>query len=334
MGGIRKPEGDSGKTRVDLRFAETADLEELTLDEGDGHGDHGLALVVIAHPERRSLGRRYDLTRGHTLRIGRSPECEIDLPDAPLLSREHALVRWDDSGIWVEDLNSTNGTFVNEARIEGRHILTSGDRVQCGGVHFKFLMEHDVEAAYFETLHRLALQDPLTGIANRRLFDEELQREFARALRHGRNLSLILFDIDNFKEINDRQGHACGDLVLQHIARTGREQMRREELFGRLGGDEFGILCPEADSGGAAVLAERLRSAISCAPVTVEGEEAPPRITCSFGVAQFDPAMETAEALFEAADQALYRSKNGGRNRISIHSGHGEGAPIRPGEGH
>ncbi len=323
MGGIRNSEGDSGKTRSDLRFAETDVLEEVMPARTKEPEGHGLALVVIAHPERRFLGRRYDLPRGHSLRIGRSPECEINLPDAPLLSREHALIRWDDSGIWVEDLDSTNGTFINETRIENHHLLTSGDRIECGGIHFKFLQEHDVEAAYFETLHRLALQDPLTGIANRRLFDEELHREFARALRHGRNLSLILFDIDNLKEINDRQGHVCGDLVLQYIARTGREQMRREELFGRLGGDEFGILCPEADSGGAAVLAERLRSAISGTPITVEGEEVPLRITCSFGVAQFDPAMETAEALFEAADQALYRSKNGGRNRISIHSGRG-----------
>jgi len=315
---MREPEQDDGKTRIDLRFAETVDLAELRQEEGRQDED-SLALVVIAHPQRRTLGRRFDLQHGRVLRIGRSPDCEIDLPDAPLLSREHALVRWDDTGIWIEDLNSTNGTFVNETRIAGRQLLASGDRVQCGGVHFKFLKEHDVEAAYFETLHRLALQDPLTGIANRRLFDEELQREFSRALRHGRKLSLILFDLDNLKEINDVHGHSCGDLVLQHIAETGRRQMRREEIFGRLGGDEFGILCPEVDSGGAAVLAERLRSAVGGRSVHLEYAGPPLRVTCSFGIAQFEPGMETAEALFEAADRALYRAKNGGRNRISIH---------------
>jgi diguanylate cyclase len=334
---------DGNEHEARERFAKTVDLEESEESERIRGADEALVLVLIAHPHQRSLGRRHHLKKGSATQIGRSPECEIDFPDVPLLSRAHARIGWDDSGVWVEDLDSTNGTFVNQVRIEGRVVLDSGDRIQCGGVHFKFLRELDVEAAYYETLHQLALQDALTEIANKRLFDEELDREFSRARRHDRRLSLILFDVDDFKHINDVHGHLSGDLVLQHIARIGRREMRREELFGRLGGDEFGVLSPEVEADGARVLAERLRTVIADSPLTTESVEAarksptfsdvgqrppetiaaaitrgPLNVTCSFGVAELEPDMENIEAFYAAADEALYASKNGGRNRVTV----------------
>lgn len=335
---------DGDDRAAEERFAKTVDLEDSEETEKIRAADEALVLVLIAHPQQRSLGQRHHLKQGSAIEVGRSPECEIDFPDVPLLSRVHARIGWDDGGVWVEDLDSTNGTFVNQMRIEDRGILESGDRIQCGGVHFKFLRELDVEAAYYETLHQLALQDALTEIANKRLFDEELDREFSRARRHDRQLSLILFDIDDFKQINDLHGHLCGDFVLQQIARIGRREMRREELLGRLGGDEFGILSPEVEADGATVLAERLRAAIAESPITAElidtplkvprsfgAAQLPPetvtaeiietplRVTCSFGVAQLTPEMATAETFYIAADKALYASKSGGRNRVTVY---------------
>ncbi len=334
---------DGNEHEAQERFAKTADLEESVESERIRAADEALVLVLIAHPHQRSLGRRHHLKKGSTTQVGRSPECEIDFPDVPLLSRVHARIGWDDSGVWVEDIDSTNGTFVNQVRIEGRVVLSSGDRIQCGGVHFKFLRELDVEAAYYETLHQLALQDALTEIANKRLFDEELDREFSRARRHDRRLSLILFDVDDFKNINDVHGHLTGDLVLQHIARIGKREMRREELFGRLGGDEFGILSPEVEADGARVLAERLRAVIAGSSITTEAVEMslnaprspdaprtshetlaapiikePLSVSCSFGVAELTSDVANPEAFFAAADEALYASKNGGRNRVTV----------------
>jgi len=335
---------DTEENEPEERFAKTVDLEESAESEKIRSAEDALVLVLIAHPQQRSLGQRHHLKRESTIEVGRAPECEINFPDVPLLSRVHSRIGWDEDGVWVEDLDSTNGTFVNQVRIDDRCILQSGDRIQCGGVHFKFLRELDVEAAYYETLHQLALQDALTEIANKRLFDEELDREFSRARRHDRELSLILFDIDDFKQINDLHGHLCGDFVLQEIAKIGRREMRREELLGRLGGDEFGILSPEVEADGAMVLAERLRTAIAESTISAEiieaplktpgstgvtqlppevatGEiiEKPLRVTCSFGVAQLTPEMATAEIFYAAADKALYASKSGGRNRVTVY---------------
>jgi diguanylate cyclase (GGDEF)-like protein len=276
-------------------------------------------LVLIAHPAGRVLGKRHQLTPGTTIEVGRAPECKLDFPDVPSLSRIHARIGYHDDGVWVEDQGSTNGSFVNHWRIKRRRTLESGDRLQFGEVHFKFLRELDVEAAYFDTLHQLALQDGLTEVANKRRFDDELEREFARARRHDRQLSLILFDVDDFKQINDEHGHLTGDYVLQEIARVADRHMRREEILARLGGDEFGILSPEVGVDGAATLAERLRANIEEHLFDAEFISSPPEVTCSFGVAELTDDMTTAERLFAAADSALYDSKTAGRNRVTVH---------------
>lgn len=294
------------------------DLDDTSESEVvDQHGGEPI-LVLIAHPHQRLLGKRWLLSPEQPLTIGRAHACELDFPDIPSLSREHARVESDDDGVWVRDLDSTNGTYVNHLRIGGRRALESGDRLQCGEVHFKFLRELDVEAAYFSTLHQMALQDGLTEIANKRRFDDELGREVSRARRYLRNLSLVLFDVDDFKPINDRHGHLAGDFVLQEISRIALEHMRREEILARIGGDEFGILIPEIDADGARVVAERIRAAIEEHEFCPELASAPLRVTCSFGIAQLGPETAAPEDLFSGADNALYDSKVSGRNRVTV----------------
>jgi diguanylate cyclase (GGDEF)-like protein len=276
-------------------------------------------LVMIAHPQQRVLGKRFYITADSVIHVGRLPECEIDFPDVPSMSREHARFGADEDGVWVRDLNSTNGTFVNHRRIEGRCYLESGDRLQFGEVHFKFLRELDVEAAYFDTLHQLALQDGLTEIANKRRFDDEMAREFSRARRHDRQLALILFDVDDLKTINDAHGHLTGDYMLQEIARLVDKHMRREEILARLGGDEFGILSPEVSASGAETVARRLRENVAEHTFTPDFISSELQVTCSFGVAELTNDMQSAEDLFSAADNALYDSKAAGRNRVTVH---------------
>jgi diguanylate cyclase (GGDEF)-like protein len=163
-------------------------------------------------------------------------------------------------------------------------------------------------------VERQALIDGLTGIANRRQCEEALTTEIARAERLGSTLTLVLGDLDDFKAVNDAHGHTVGDDVLRAFAGVLRATVRDSDLAGRWGGEEFVLLLPGADSFGGAQLAERVREALAeCSFQGRDGEEV--RVTCSFGVAQHQPAGRERE-LFSAADRALYKAKSTGKNRV------------------
>ena len=272
-------------------------------------------IIVIAHPKNKLLGTRFRLVQGSSLEIGRSPMAEVSLPEVLSISRNHARIEYLEGLVAIEDLGSTNGTYVNDRRIEGSTVLHSGDRFQVGAVHFKFLHERDVEHAYHEAIFDLVTRDGLTGVANKRKFDEELEREFARARRYKRPLSVIFMDVDHFKKVNDTHGHLAGDFVLKQITARVEGLLRPEQVFARVGGEEFAILCPETDGASAATFSERLRETIGASPFRHGDIEV--RVTGSFGVGEFLPGMASPQALCEAADRALYRSKNSGRDRVT-----------------
>lgn len=273
-------------------------------------------LILIAHPDNKGLGTRYLLTHGGSLEIGRSPSVAISLPDVLSVSRNHARVDYTGDGVVVQDLGSTNGSYVNDQKIRSSQLLRSGDRIQVGAVHFKFLLERDVEAAYHEAIYNLMMRDGLTGAYNKRKFDEELQRETGRAHRYRRPLSLVLLDLDHFKGINDSQGHLCGDFVLKQVADVARELLRLEQILARVGGEEFAVLCPETDAEGAMQLAERLRAELAEHSFHYASLEL--SLTSSFGVAELDAELSEPRQLYEAADRALYRAKRAGRNRVVL----------------
>ncbi len=191
-------------------------------------------IILIAHPDNARLGTRYRLVSGSTLEIGRADSVEISLPEVRSISRSHARLRYQGRKVTVEDAGSTNGTFVNDQRVDGPALLRSGDRFQVGSVHFKFLHEQDVEHAYHEAIYQMVMRDGLTEALNQRKFHEELAREYARAERHDRPLTLVLFDLDSFKEVNDTHGHLCGDMVLKQVAASVREHIRAEQVFARM----------------------------------------------------------------------------------------------------
>jgi two-component system, cell cycle response regulator len=313
------PEGDT-----------TADLSaklERTFVEGDTGELVGVRpirmpaieahLILFAHPENQMLGRRYRLPPGAQLEIGRATGAGISMPDVRSLSRLHARLGHLGDVVLIEDLESTNGTYVNDEKVSGSRRLRSGDRFQVGAVHFKFLHEKDPETAYHEAIHQLVMCDGLTGIFNKRKFEEELEREFGRGRRHERPLSLVFFDIDHFKTINDTYGHLCGDYVLQQISKQTQPYLRPEQVFARVGGEEFAILCPETQSQQAVVLADKLRQRFAAERYAYGDQEL--QITCSFGVAELDGSLRTPADLYHAADQAMYRSKREGRDRVSLH---------------
>jgi diguanylate cyclase (GGDEF)-like protein len=165
-----------------------------------------------------------------------------------------------------------------------------------------------------ELVERQALVDMLTGLANRRASEQALHAELARSDRLGTALSLVLADLDDFKAVNDAHGHAAGDELLRTFASVLRDTIREADLAGRWGGEEFVLLLPGADGAGAARLAERIRAELAMRTVSAaDGTRV--AVTCSFGVAQHEPGTD-AGALLAAADQALYRAKRAGKNRV------------------
>jgi diguanylate cyclase (GGDEF)-like protein len=166
-----------------------------------------------------------------------------------------------------------------------------------------------------ESLRRQSVLDPLTGLFNRRHFDAALKRELARARRKNVPVSLVLVDIDHFKRVNDDYGHAVGDAVLRTIAQQLRLGIREGDIACRYGGEEMVLLLPECSAADAGTRAEAIRLALAAIAPHPQGE-GPQRVTASFGVAAYPVHAQDAEALFWAADKALYRAKEQGRNRV------------------
>lgn len=272
-------------------------------------GPRGECLIQIYGD---SIGRRYPLV-DLPMVIGRASDSNVAV-ESDTVSRYHAQLDRADSGrVRVSDLSSTNGTYVNNATISEAE-LVSGDMLRVGDTIFKFIGGDDVEVAYYDVIYNMAIQDGLTQIANRRCFDDFFGREFARAKRFGRPLSLIFFDIDFFKSVNDRFGHLTGDGVLRELAAIVRDRVRKEELFARYGGEEFAVVLPEAALSAAMRFAEAIRRIIEQHEFRCEDDSI--RLSVSLGVAAVDGSMERPEDLLRRADDALYRAKAAGRNTV------------------
>jgi len=167
-----------------------------------------------------------------------------------------------------------------------------------------------------EELTRLATTDSLTGASNRRVFMEGGREEIYRARRYGRAMSVLMLDLDHFKRVNDHYGHAAGDAVLVSLANVCRQQFRTSDLFARLGGEEFAVIMPETPSRVAADVAQRLLARMAVNEVVTE--RGPVRVTVSVGVATLCAADEGIDDVLKRADEALYRAKDAGRNRVVV----------------
>jgi diguanylate cyclase (GGDEF)-like protein len=289
-----------------------ADETRIRTPERARAADAGASLVCV-DGEPASLGLRVALDG--ELVIGRDPGCSVALA-SPDLSRRHARVVPDGAGHAIEDVGSTNGTYVNGARLDRgtRAPLRPGDRVEVGGVVLKYLAAGDPEARDWDRLRAEALRDALTGLPNRRAFDDALAREVARAGREAAPLSALLLDVDRFKAVNDGHGHAAGDAVLRAVAARARAALRAEDLLARIGGEELAALLPGAGLADAVEIAERVRRAIAAAPVEAGGASI--AVTISIGAAQ-RAAGEDGPALLARADARLYAAKAAGRDRVS-----------------
>jgi len=287
------------------------------------------------------------LSKGREYIIGRSRDADIQLTDERV-SRNHASLRWSGSGFALVDLQSTNGTFVNGGKA-GSIRLLDGDRIRIGPHDLQYIISNGEDEnlpqpddtliferkvhelakeadspemagkirelkRYYnqkrDALSDLAFRDELTGLFNRRYFDQKLQEEINRSRRYGRNLSLIMGDIDHFKSYNDDFGHQKGDEVLQSVAEMIRRSCRSSDTAARYGGEELVIILPETDSPGAFLVAEKSRKLIEARAGDVAGRT----VTISMGISSFGPGNDGPAELIAAADKALYEAKSKGRN--------------------
>ncbi|MBK7971820.1 MAG: GGDEF domain-containing protein [Deltaproteobacteria bacterium] len=195
------------------------------------------------------------------------------------------------------------------------HYLVMGGALSMG---IAILLERDARRAFSleVELETAATTDPLTGVFNRRRFLDLAEAEVARARRYGHALSVIMFDLDHFKQINDRHGHHGGDQVLRVFPSRIDKHLRRNDTLGRLGGEEFAIVLPETDRGAAVAAAERVRAAIAAATIPVGSTAV--ALTLSAGCAELAPDDPDFDALLRRADAALYRAKRAGRNRVEL----------------
>lgn len=273
----------------------------------------GPACLVVIHSSRQSdVGQRYVLDKP-LLSIGRGRENDIVLlSDA--VSRRHGRLDRRGAEVFVVDLDSTNGTFVNdESRLRAERRLNAGDLVRVGDTVFKYLSGTDVETQYHEIILRMAVTDGLTNLGNRQQLDAWMEQEIARAQRYGRQLSVLLADIDHFKRINDSYGHLAGDGVLRAVASALQKRLRPTDRLGRYGGEEFCAILPDTSVHDAVTIAEQLRS--SLAERASAADEKLIAITISLGAATWLPGMSVTE-LYRAADEKLYEAKRSGRNRV------------------
>jgi two-component system cell cycle response regulator len=269
--------------------------------------------ALLVRTDSTNAGQVIKLT-GDRFGLGRHPDNQACVDDDGI-SRFHARISIDKTKYWVEDLGSSNGTYINGRRITSCE-LNNGDTLNLGPrVSFRFSAATEHEERVLKQLYESSVRDPLTGTFNRHYFSSQLTSEFAYAARHEQPLSVIMLDIDFFKKVNDTHGHLGGDAALVHVAQVFAKGLRTEDLLSRYGGEEFVILLRGIPIDRSTAVADRLRQSLETQPV-VHGETTF-TITASFGCASLaDSEATTIEALLEAADRRLYRAKEAGRNRV------------------
>lgn len=282
-------------------------IPQLDKDKKEKHA----YIVFLSGP---LVGKIHLLEEG-AIKLGRATEADIPINDLGI-SRHHLQIENQKGVVRIKDLGSTNGTYLNGLRVQEAE-LCDGDKIQISSsTIIKFAYQDKVENIFHTELYRMAVVDALTGAYNKRYFEERLREEFTYCLRNNVPLSLLMLDIDYFKEVNDTHGHQAGDFILGHIAALTKSLIRSEDILARYGGEEFAVILKATDPKGGITIAERIRRIIDESIFEFEGKKI--HLTVSLGIATLSfKNFGDYEALVKAADQFLYQSKFNGRNRVS-----------------
>ncbi len=274
------------------------------------------SLVMLVGPSH-SVGRQWELEEKDCT-IGRGETSDVCVEDRSV-SKKHAKITVHEGEVSITDLQSTNKTIINGAILPPQipHKLSNNDQVKTGNVIFKFLEEGNIESISAAQAFDRAQMDALTEIYNKGALEVRGMEFFKRAELLGAPLSLVTFDIDFFKKVNDTHGHAAGDYVLKKVATEIRTKLIRDnDFFARSGGEEFCLLLLGGELSQAEEVAERIRTTIEGYNFTFEDTKIP--ITISAGVSSRMAGDESWQNIFQRADKALYRSKENGRNKVTV----------------
>lgn len=272
-------------------------------------------LVVLIGPPG-AVGKQFLLTQTEHI-IGRSVECQVYVDDRSV-SRSHARINVIGSEVVLMDLGSSNKTVINGAPLNPMtpHKLKNNDQIKTGNVIFKFLEKGNLEAMANQELLEKASKDALTGAYSKGALIEKGPEAIKRAEVLNEDLSVVVFDIDHFKKINDGFGHPAGDYVLKELCQVVSAKMiRSNDFFARYGGEEFVILLPGANIQKALEVAERIRATVEVTEFVFDAKKIP--VTISLGVTIRHPQEQEWSVMFKRADEALYKSKQSGRNRVT-----------------
>lgn len=303
------------------------DTDEMTVVDRTGavskrkHYPTLSIMLTVVQGSEADFGKSYNFTQ-HSIRIGRDRANTIQVDDRKV-SKHHCEISVVKTGeleqIIVKDLESTNGSYVNGDSI-GQMFLQTGDKLSIGATVFRVNFNDEIEEEYHSRLFNFAATDALTGLYNRRYTLNQLEKQRKIVKRNKRVFSIALIDIDDFKRINDTYGHQAGDEYLKQVAFLINHTLREQDIAGRVGGEEFLVVLPETDLEGAHMLANRIRERIRDAELVYE--EHIIKATISVGVCQYspqsiDPGTATnADSLFRLADDALYKAKTTGKNKV------------------
>tara|TARA_R110002096_G_scaffold434832_5_gene658237 strand:- start:39783 stop:40721 length:939 start_codon:yes stop_codon:yes gene_type:complete len=251
----------------------------------------------------------------HPIIIGRDERVDFSLSDGSI-SRAHCSVERaeDQTGYVLIDLDSTNGTTLNGKQVKGRIALETGDKIFLGSSVLRFAFSDQVDVQYHSRVEELVQTDALTGLDTKRQYDAVFDVVAKQAAREGSQIAVAVMDLDGLKAINDTHGHEMGSFAIREVATLIQECMENYGHLARFGGDEFVCCFPSIDHEVAVELAEELRAAVESHDFSCDGIRVHP--TICVGVASYPEHVENPAALFKAADDALYRAKRSGKNRV------------------
>lgn len=292
---------------TDIRAALQASEKEAQLKPA--------ALLVVGGDLNGTL---FDLNEP-TVGIGRNADNTIAL-EFNGVSRYHFKLLASGESHVLEDCGSKNGTYLNNKRVESLTPLAKGDIIKIGSIALKYLPKGDPERLTYDKLNLEANTDKHTGCFNKTYFNNRIALEVNKCKVTGEPLSLIIFDLDHFKKLNDGYGHDAGDYVLKEMAQIIRANgIREQDVFARYGGEEFVILLPKTNLKQSFEIAERLRKLIETKEFLYDSKRLP--VTASIGVADYRQGVITGTDLFKRADEAVYKAKEGGRNQVQFYRG-------------
>jgi diguanylate cyclase (GGDEF)-like protein len=307
---LAPPSSDSSWTTGEIAADRTTD-PVITVVPSTGSKDRA-TLTIIAGV---NAGQVFALD-GTDHVIGRGTDADVWVEDGGV-SRRHARVSCRSDGrYFVEDLGSTNGSFIADQRIDVCE-LRPGERLQLGpNVILRFAITDDAEDELQRRLYESSTRDGLTRVYNRKYFAERLTAEVAYSRRHKVKLSVLLLDLDDFKRTNDTYGHLGGDMVLRLVSAQMQRLIRVEDLLARYGGEEFVILARSTGKTEAIRLGERIRESISKLEIPIDDRSI--RVTLSMGIAALPDVADEGgpNDLIALADARLYKAKADGKNRI------------------